>query len=217
MAIGVPSVTPSNRPESTSTLSPSLRWVVIALCPGRRRSSSLWTTATSTAMPGGMPSTTTPTPGPCDSPKVVTTKRRPNEDDIRSALACRARWLGPSRRGALGRVLRLVRGDGARAEGTMGLDHPLELIEVRRAQVGASAGDPGRAAVPGDDVLAAGVEEQLGVEHTTVDEGGHHLPVRGRHAEVAILVVVRKVACLDLGPARGLERREEPGARASQL
>jgi hypothetical protein len=29
-----------------------------------------------------MPSTTTPTPAPCDSPNVVTRNRRPNVDDI---------------------------------------------------------------------------------------------------------------------------------------
>src|SRR5262245_34323313 len=53
----------------------------MALCPGRRRSSSCWIAPTSTASPGGNPSTSTPTAGPCDSPNVVTRNSRPNVED----------------------------------------------------------------------------------------------------------------------------------------
>src|SRR5262245_20589913 len=128
MAIGVPRVRPSKRPEITSTWSASLRWVVSVLWPGRRRSSSRWMSATSTAIPGGMPSTTTPTPGPCDSPKVVTTKSRPNDDDTSARLRLRLRLRARLRPGAL----LLIGRDGAHAERLVLLDHALELIEVGR-------------------------------------------------------------------------------------
>ncbi len=52
-------------------MSGSRRWVVMALWPGRRRSSSAWISATASGIRGGQPSTTTPTAGPWDSPKVV--------------------------------------------------------------------------------------------------------------------------------------------------
>ena len=52
-------------------MSASRRWVVMALCPGRRRSSSRWISSAVIGTRGGQPSTMTPTAGPCDSPKVV--------------------------------------------------------------------------------------------------------------------------------------------------
>src|SRR5499427_9910773 len=76
-ASGVPSVNPSCMPDRISTWSVSRRWVVIALWPGRRRSSSRWISSTVTATRGGQPSMTTPTAGPCDSPKVVTRNELP--------------------------------------------------------------------------------------------------------------------------------------------
>src|SRR6516165_12386480 len=78
IASGVPSVSPSSeRPDRISTVSGSRRWVVIALCPGRRRSSSRWISATAIGRRGGQPSTITPTAGPCDSPNVVTRNSSP--------------------------------------------------------------------------------------------------------------------------------------------
>ena len=74
----MPSVRPSYTPERISTASSSSRCVTSRLCPGRRRSRSCWMSATSSASRGGQPSTTTPTPPPCDSPKVVTRKSVPN-------------------------------------------------------------------------------------------------------------------------------------------
>src|ERR1700722_9481031 len=55
----------------------SRRCVVKREVPGRRRSSSAWTSATSRGMRGGQPSTTHPIPAPWLSPKVVTRKRCP--------------------------------------------------------------------------------------------------------------------------------------------
>src|SRR5262245_66518985 len=121
--------------------------------------------AGSTAIPGGMPSTTTPTPGPCDSPKVVTTNNRPNEDDMEE-LAARARAgsasLGCAR---AARLSRLMGGDAAGAERLVVRHQPFELIEVGGAHRGPRLVDPGLAALPADDVLAGVVEEQLGVQH----------------------------------------------------
>src|SRR5215471_17540112 len=71
IASGVPSVRPSCMPDRISTWSASRRWVVIALWPGRRRSSSRWISSTPSGRRGGQPSMTTPTAAPCDSPKVV--------------------------------------------------------------------------------------------------------------------------------------------------
>ena len=77
IAIGVPSVRPSCTPGEDLDRSGSRRWVVMALWPGRRRSSSRWISAASSGRRGGQPSTTTPTAGPCDSPKVVTRNSEP--------------------------------------------------------------------------------------------------------------------------------------------
>ena len=78
IAIGVPSVWPSKTPERISARSASSRGVVSLLWPGRRRSRSRWISSSVIGRRGGQPSTTTPTPPPCDSPKVVTRK------DVRS-------------------------------------------------------------------------------------------------------------------------------------
>src|SRR5439155_27257287 len=75
----------------------------------------------------------------------------------------------------------------------------------------------GLAALPGDDVLAGVVEEQVRVEHPAVHQRAHQLPVGHGHAEVAVFVRVREVAGLDLGPAPRLELGQEPLARAAQL
>ena len=77
--MGVPVVRPSKTPERISTRSFSARGVVMALCPGRRRSSSFCTSSVARGMPAGVPSTMTPTPAPWLSPNVVTENIRPNE------------------------------------------------------------------------------------------------------------------------------------------
>src|SRR6478736_3958019 len=79
MAIGWPVVRPSKTPERNSTVSASLRGVVMSLCPGRRRSRSACTSATVSGSPGGQPSTTTPTDGPWLSPQVEIEKSLPKE------------------------------------------------------------------------------------------------------------------------------------------
>src|SRR5690606_37042066 len=60
-----------------SARSPSWRWVTRRLWPGRRRSRSRCTSVTSRPSRGGQPSTTTPTAGPWDSPKVERRKTVP--------------------------------------------------------------------------------------------------------------------------------------------
>ena len=86
MEMGVPRVTPSCRPERISAVSASLRGVTISDWPGRRRSSSCWMFSRETGMRGGQPSMTTPTPPPCDSPKVWMRKTWPKVDDMRGRL-----------------------------------------------------------------------------------------------------------------------------------
>src|SRR5580765_6274614 len=165
--------------------------------------------AVSTRIPGGMPSTTTPTAGPCDSPNVVTRNSSPNEEDMLLA-ALRAR-PAPGR----------LRGDERRVRALAELevvgDQLLELVEVRRAPRRARFRNPRLAAIPRDDVLARVIEEHLRVQQPAVHERGDHLPVRDRHPEVAILVGVREVALLDLGPRGGIELGEEPATRQAQL
>ena len=75
--MGVPVVLPSKIPERKRTLSPSLRWVTIADCPGRRRSSSCCMASKSKKILGGQPSMMPPNASPCDSPKVVSLKSVP--------------------------------------------------------------------------------------------------------------------------------------------
>src|SRR5215831_18323484 len=72
MLMGVPSVWPSKTPERICTTSVSFRWVTMALWPGTRRSRSGWMSASDRGRRAGQPSTTAPTPAPCDSPHVVT-------------------------------------------------------------------------------------------------------------------------------------------------
>ena len=77
MPIGTPSVWPSSTPDWISATSSSLRGVVILLWPGRRRFSSCWMSSTLSGILGGQPSTTTPMPGPWDSPQVLMRKSVP--------------------------------------------------------------------------------------------------------------------------------------------
>src|SRR4030095_15903901 len=79
MLMGVPRVWPSKTPDRICTVSDSLRGVTILDCPGRRRSRSGWISASDNLRRGGQPSTTTPTPPPCDSPQVVMRNSWPNE------------------------------------------------------------------------------------------------------------------------------------------
>jgi hypothetical protein len=156
IAIGVPRLTPSKIPESTSTRSASWRWVVIALWPGRRRSSSSWIASSDTATPGGMPSTTTPTAAPCDSPNVVTRKSRPNVELTRASSSGR-----PPRRAGTGQLL-LRRLDRALAIGlVIARRASSNWKRVRDPDVGARVGDQAGDLVPGHDVLAGVIEEQL--------------------------------------------------------
>src|SRR3989344_4522265 len=69
--MGVPVVLPSKYPERIFILSASFRGVVILLWPGRRLSSATCISSSVIRIPGGQPSTTTPTAPPWDSPKVV--------------------------------------------------------------------------------------------------------------------------------------------------
>lgn len=57
-----------------------LTGVVSLLCPGRRLLSCGCMSASVSGRLGGTPSTMTPTPLPCDSPKVVIRNRVPKED-----------------------------------------------------------------------------------------------------------------------------------------
>ena len=66
-------------PERISQESSSLRGVVMRDWPGRRRSSSNWSSSRVSWSFGGTPSTTQPTPPPWDSPNVVTRNMRPKE------------------------------------------------------------------------------------------------------------------------------------------
>src|SRR6056297_2228723 len=88
MAIGVPSVSPFSVPDRISMRSPSLRSVPSLLPPGRRRSNCGWISAAVNAIRGGTPSTTTPTPAQCDSPKLLILKNLPKLLDI-SFLVCK--------------------------------------------------------------------------------------------------------------------------------
>src|SRR5688572_11109895 len=75
--IGVPVVLPSNVPERILTRSASRRWVVNLLVPGLRASRNGWIASSSSASPGGHPSTTAPSAGPWLSPQVVKRSTRP--------------------------------------------------------------------------------------------------------------------------------------------
>src|SRR6185369_3026132 len=85
-------------------------------------------------MPGGSPSMTTPTAGPCDSPNVVTRNSWPKVEDT-------TRWVRllllddrDARRGL--RVLaRGELGDRALPELLVRRDHALELVQVGRPDV----------------------------------------------------------------------------------
>src|SRR3990167_9086065 len=59
--------------------SASFRGVVILLWPGRLLSIAICISSSVISIPGGHPSTTTPTAPPCDSPKVVMRNNCPNE------------------------------------------------------------------------------------------------------------------------------------------
>src|SRR6185503_10805408 len=129
--------------------------------------------ASSTRMPGGMPSTTTPTPGPWDSPNVVIVNSCPNRDDTSALLP----GLRLRRRDGLALEL----GDRLRAVGLVVHHQLLELEEIRRTDVGARLGDPLLAALPRHHVLAGVVEEQLAMHRAAIDQRAHHLPVGDRH------------------------------------
>src|SRR5947199_4295900 len=93
--MGVPSVLLPKTPERISHRSSSFRCVAISLWPGRRRSNSRWIRASDSSIFGGQPSMTTPTPPPCDSPKVVTRKSWPKVLDIAAIVAQATCLWGP--------------------------------------------------------------------------------------------------------------------------
>lgn len=68
--MGSPVATPSRSPSANSTRSSSFRWLVMRLCPGRRRSSWAWTKAASMGVPARRPSIVQPTNGPWLVPKT---------------------------------------------------------------------------------------------------------------------------------------------------
>jgi len=67
-------------------VSDSLRGVLRAVAPGRRRSSCGWTSSAASGMRAGQPSMTQPMARPCDSPNVVTRKRVPKVLDMDAVL-----------------------------------------------------------------------------------------------------------------------------------
>jgi len=72
--MGAPVLFPLKIPDKNSGMSSSLRGVVPFGTPPLRRSISVTKSSTDNAIPGGQPSTTMPTAGPCDSPKILTLK-----------------------------------------------------------------------------------------------------------------------------------------------
>ena len=82
IAIGVPVVFPSNKPERISALSGSFLPVVTVLWPGLRLSRSFCMSSALSVSPDGQPSITQPIAGPWDSPQVVSLNRVPNVFDM---------------------------------------------------------------------------------------------------------------------------------------
>ena len=81
------------------------------------------------------------------------------------------------------------RGDRARAERLVRRRPALELVEVGRADVGARLGDPGLAAAPRSTMSSpVWSKNSSGWSTPWFDERADHLPVRRGHAEVAVLV-----------------------------
>src|SRR5262249_10995411 len=169
-----------------------------------------------TWIPGGMPSTTTPTPGPWDSPKVVTTNRRPKDDDMLALARPLGGRTSLRRRGALPFRTAPMLGELLLAMGAMSLHHVLELAAVSGPDITTCALHPLLALVPGHDVLARVLEEQLGVKHARIDQCPHHLPIGRHHARVAVVLVVGQIAGLDLVPGER-RRADDPGTRGPQL
>ena len=125
----MPSVTPSKTPERISTRSSSWRGVVSELWPGRRRSRSRWISAASSGSRGGQPSTTTPTPPPWLSPKVVIWKVCPKRLDTRRRYT-RLRIAPPPRSAPRER---LARGAAQRQRRERGSRHPAVCVPAGRA------------------------------------------------------------------------------------
>src|SRR3989442_4581901 len=94
--IGVPSVCPSKRPVRICTVAGFLPCDTSALCPGARGSGSGWMAASDRGSRGGQPSTTAPVAPPCDSPHVVTRKRRPQVLPMRRGYVSRCPNSKPS-------------------------------------------------------------------------------------------------------------------------
>ena len=78
----MPVVFPSNTPERISTESVSFLFVVYLLWPGFLRSRNTCISASLNGSPAGQPSTTTPIPGPCYSPRVEMRNILPNSESL---------------------------------------------------------------------------------------------------------------------------------------
>src|SRR5213594_4676826 len=128
--IGVPSVCPSNTPDRICTVSDSLRCDTSALCPGARRSRSGWMSPSDRGSRGGQPSTTAPVAPPCDSPQVVTRKRRPQLLPMRRGYVSRR---SNSKQSGFTTFARSLASRGRRARGTSSgsLTEPMALPGAR--------------------------------------------------------------------------------------
>lgn len=103
-------------------------------CPGRRRSSSNCSSSCVMFSLGGTPSTTHPTPPPCDSPNVVTRNRRPKELPVARVVTVVARDVERIREGSRG--FERVRGARSRASGRA---RPEATTRFERTRRGANA------------------------------------------------------------------------------
>src|SRR5512135_1132412 len=86
------------------TRSGSRRWLVKRDVPERRRSTSRWMSSSSSARPGGQPSTTQPRPGPWLSPKLVTVNSCPK---VLPAIRSPLQVVGAEQEDAAATVLEL--------------------------------------------------------------------------------------------------------------
>ena len=109
-------------------------------CPGRRRSSSNCSSSCVMFSLGGTPSTTHPTPPPCDSPNVVTRNRRPKELPVARVVTVVARDVERVREGSRGSGGRVRERVGARGR------------RRRRASNGRGAARTRRERTDSDDV-----------------------------------------------------------------
>ena len=99
-AIGVPSVSPSYTPERISTPVGLVALGDQSALAGASAVEVGLDVGLDSGSRGGQPSITTPTPGPCDSPKVVMRNRRPLLEPMAAKYASGPEWLTHRFRGA---------------------------------------------------------------------------------------------------------------------